>query len=91
MAQGRLDQARELYERLRNCGQAQPADSLNAGYCEWIAGDISQAADLFKDYLRLLNREQYNISIDFEHDADFLNQNGIGKTDMALMYDLVNN
>ena len=91
MAQGKLDQARELYARLRNGGQAQPADSLNAGYCEWISGDISQAADLFKDYLRLLNREQYNISIDFEHDADFLNQNGIGKTDMALMYDLVNN
>lgn len=89
MAQAKLDQARELYAQLRNNVQAQPADSLNAGYCEWLSGDIMKAAELFKDYLKLLNNDGYNISTDFEHDADFLIQNGIRKIDMDLMNDLL--
>ena len=48
-----------------------------------------KAAELFKDYLKLLNNDGYNISTDFEHDADFLIQNGIRKIDMDLMNDLL--
>ena len=89
MAQGKLEQARELYARLRQGDQPQAADSLNAGYCEWIAGDIKVASDLFRDYLAQLNNDQYHISIDFEHDADFLIEKGITRIDMALMQDLI--
>ncbi|MCR5131115.1 MAG: tetratricopeptide repeat protein [Prevotella sp.] len=102
MIQQRLDQAEKYYQMLV---QEQPsaADCLNAGYCMWFKGSISEAADLMKKYLKLhaannkdsapsefgKNGLRHQLSSDFQNDKMLFDIYKINDVDQKIMIDIV--
>ena len=89
MSQGKLEQARSVYETLCKGSQQAVADYLNAGYCEWLSGNVSKAVEWFSHYCEQQKDEHFDIQADFENDAAFLHAHGISDIDMMLMHELL--
>jgi tetratricopeptide (TPR) repeat protein len=89
MSQGKLEQARSVYETLCKGSQQAVADYLNAGYCEWLSGNVSKAVEWFSHYCEQQKDEHFDIQTDFENDAAFLHAHGISDIDMMLMHELL--
>ena len=91
MGQCKYGQARKYYNRLLNGDDTETGDWLNAGYCEWLSGDIAGAVDKFSKFIkeRSNNGKAYDIRKAFDDDTDFLSGHGISNIDMKLMADLI--
>ena len=90
MGLGKYEQAEKAYNRLLKSDEAETGDRLNAGYCQWLKGDIKAAAMLFKDFMKANgNGKQANsISSELMNDYEFLTKHGISEIDIRLMADL---
>lgn len=91
MGEGKYEQAGKYYNRLLASDDAETGDRLNAGYCRWFAGDISEAVEMFKLFVkeRSVIEKNRDISEEFDNDKDILADHGIEETDIRLMTDLV--
>lgn len=73
-----------------NSDEAENGDWLNAGYCQWFMGNTSEAAMLFKTFMKKCKDAKCNsIDDDFSNDMDILADHGISKIDIRLMADLL--
>lgn len=90
MGLGKYEQAQKSYNRLMNSDEAENGDWLNAGYCQWFMGNTSEAAMLFKTFMKKCKDAKCNsIDDDFSNDMDILADHGISKIDIQLMADLL--
>lgn len=87
----KYEQAEKAYNRLLKSDDAETGDRLNAGYCQWLKGNIAEAANHFKAFIKSnsTNCESCDISKEFDNDRQFLSSHGISDIDMQLMADLV--
>ncbi len=93
MGMGKMDQAEREYRRLLSGDETEPVDWLNAGYCQWFMGNVSNAVERFRNFLmmgRKEDQENCDISQEFLKDYDFITDHGISPVDCHLMADLVN-
>lgn len=90
MGLGKYEQAEKAYNRLLKSEEAETGDRLNAGYCQWLKGDIKAAVTLLKDFVKANGTEKKpcNILSELRNDHDFLTSHGISETDIMLMADL---
>lgn len=91
MGLNKYDQAKKYYNRLLNSQDAESGDWLNAGYCDWLSGNINDAVDKFNKFIkaRSVNGKTYDLTKAFDDDLDFLSSHGITDIDMRLMADLI--
>ena len=86
MAQGKLQQAQEVYQRILSNEKAVAEDYLNAGYCEWFMGNMSAAKSMFVLYN---NKGKEPLDSHFLRDRNTLLAHGITVMDQILMADLL--
>ena len=91
MGENKYEQAEKEYNRLQNCDDIETGDWLNAGYCQWLKGDITEAVRLFKKFLDSKGPKDRHrdITDEFANDKDFLTEHGISHVDIMLMADMV--
>ncbi|EFM02624.1 tetratricopeptide repeat protein [Hoylesella marshii] len=95
LLQGRLSQTETEYEKLLALPSHSSADYLNAGYCQWFTGHVSEAVNLFAEFVTTSNQAENNhgtpimLKDEFEKDNTLFRRHGITETDMQLMLDLV--
>lgn len=90
MGMNKLQQAEKEYKRITKSNEAENGDWLNAGYCQWFIGNISEAINMFKTFMSFQNKNQsYNLYDEFSKDRSFLLSHGIDEIDMLLMTDLM--
>ena len=82
---GKLEQADRMYAELTSREQPQADDFLNQGYCLWLEGRISEAAQSFRNYVKWSGS---NTDLEFD-EISLLNEHGITHTDMMMMRALV--
>lgn len=95
MGDGKYEQAKRIYVKLREDGVMDENDLLNFGYCEWFAGNSKAAADCFAQYLKKrypsagqsLCREMAEKDI-IDTERDFILAHGVTETEILLMLDL---
>ena len=90
MGQKKLDQAEREYEKLLAAEPA-PIDYLNAGYCQWLKGNIRKAAEAFRTFLRLQQEagNQADLHEEMMKDQALLRAYSISEIDMGIMCDVV--
>ena len=79
-----------MYNRIMKIGGIVSEDYLNLGYALWFQNDINAAVDMLCNYL-MKNIEKIDLLTIFDRDRVILEENGIKKSDIFLMNDLVNN
>ena len=91
MASARMEQATKEYQRLDGAEWATAEDHLNTGYCYWINGDIKEAVARFRRFLTKCDQQkrEEGIRAQFLHDKAVLQANGISKSSMNIMADLI--
>ena len=91
MGEGKYEQARKCYDRLLASDDAETGDWLNAGYCRWFTGNVGEAADLFKKFVKesAAGGKSRDISEELDNDKDILADHGIRGIDIRLMSDIV--
>lgn len=87
MGQNRLEQAEKEYSRLLSHASHNGGDYLNAGYCQWFKGNISQAVSSFSTFLKY--EEATDIDKEFSKDRDILEDHGLSWVEVQLMVDIV--
>jgi len=96
MGNGNLKQADKEYQRLLASGTSVAVDYLNAGYCKWFAGEISEASDCFARFCELQKKTDGNktdgnkdfavlIDKEFNNDSMMLDRYSLTRTDRMLM------
>ena len=90
MGQKKLDQAEREYEKLLETEPA-PIDYLNAGYCQWLKGNIRKAVEAFRTFLRLQQEtgNQVDLHEEMMKDQNLLRAYAISDIDMGIMCDVV--
>lgn len=89
---GRTEQAHSLYQTIMASPQALATDYLNAGYCEWFSGNISEAVRLMrKSFERIegFDGSPSTILRHFLQDIDLFHRYGISEVDQKIIADLV--
>ena len=81
---GKLAQADRLYQQLTSNESASEEDYLNNGYCQWLMGNIKEADACFDNYFEL-GGDYFEIL----ENEKWLNQRGIGDTDIKMMMALI--
>ena len=81
---GKLAQADRLYQQLTSNESATEEDYLNNGYCQWLMGNIKEADACFDKYFEL-GGDYFEIL----ENEKWLNQRGIGDTDIKMMMALI--
>ncbi len=90
MGLGKLEPAWREYRRLTEGDDTETGDWLNAGYCQWFMGNVSNAVTLFKRFNKERGKEiQDGIFGEMAKDTVFLKEHGIGNIEMMMMCDLV--
>lgn len=90
MGMNKLQQAEREYKRITKSNEAENGDWLNAGYCQWFIGNISEAINMFKTFMSFQSKNQsYNLYDEFSKDRSFLLSHGIDEIDILLMTDLI--
>ena len=85
----KYEQAMKIYTTLLSAEDSAADDLLNYGYCLWFNGEVSQAADSFRNYA-----SQDGITFDavkefLGTEADFIREHGISEVEVRLMIDLL--
>lgn len=81
-------QAQKEYDRLLTSGNAKAEDHLNAGYCHWVKGNISDAIGCFRQYIAMADNDM-QIAEELSKDKDTLTANGITECELHMMADLL--
>ena len=81
----KYDQAIRIYAKLLT-DESQPEDMLNYGYCLWLNGQVSDAADCFHRYLKETDGSPSHI---LENEHDLLMEKGITEPEMQMMLSLI--
>jgi len=95
LSSGKVEQASREYQRLLEQEHPSAEDSLNAGYCKWIDGDVQGALQLFRRYMELLkasrsdNKEDVDLADIFQRDSVMLLTNGLSPSSLLIMADMV--
>ena len=91
MCMSRYSQAQKEYLRLLEQEDVETGDRLNFGYCQWLQGNIADAAQTFSDYCRMSDADNSSEFIieEFYKDSSFLYEHGITTRDFSMMADLV--
>ncbi len=82
----REQQAETFYDRLEKMGEMTADDHQNRGYCLWLQGQRTAAADSFRQHLTMTDRKAYDADY---FDRQMLDEREISETDRQLMLDLV--
>ena len=77
----KYEQAIKIYAKLLT-DEPQPEDMLNYGYCLWLSGQVSDAADCFHRYLKETDGSPSTI---LESERDLLLEKGITEPEMQMM------
>ena len=83
-----LDKASQLYDTLLTSNPAHE-DYLNAGYCQWVMGNIQKAVALFREWLAKSGKSAEQLLNEFRSDEETLSMYNISETDCFLMLSLV--
>ena len=102
LIQGSLAQAEQMYDKLTQSDSgADSSDYLNAGYCQWFSGHVTEAAAFFVKFLALTRTTRPSSSKPsaadatqllkdaFAGDEMLLKGQGIKEVDILLMLDIV--
>ena len=91
MASTKMEQAAKEYRRLADAGPLTAEDHLNAGYCDWIRGEVREAVRHFRQYLSTCSEAKKNEGIlsQFVRDKAVLEANGLSENTFFIMVDLV--
>ena len=91
MASTKMEQAAKEYRRLADAGPLKAEDHLNAGYCDWIRGEVREAVRHFRQYLSTCSEAKKNEGIlsQFVRDKAVLEANGVSENTFFIMADLV--
>lgn len=90
MGVGKFQQADKEYRRILKSNDAENGDWLNAGYCQWFIGNITEAIEMFKTFVACQNTTSAtNLCDEFTKDRKFLLSHGIDEIDILLMSDMV--
>lgn len=90
-----LDQASKLYDEILDADQKSAADYLNAGYCRWFQGNLQEAVDLFRLYIKKageqLHKDKHvSFMLKLNEDASLLDAYGIPQVDRRIVAGMVN-
>ena len=94
---GKYADAQRMYEQLLESSKPLPADCLNCGYCHWLMGDLSKAADYFGRFVALSNESESNegdapvatLEQEMQGDSSMLRSHGISEIDQMIMCNIV--
>ena len=94
---GKYADAQRMYEQLLESSKPLPADSLNCGYCHWLMGDLSKAADYFGRFVALSNESESSeadtpvatLEQEMQGDSSMLRSHGISEIDQMIMCNIV--
>lgn len=86
LCNGNLEQANTIYKKLIMTEKPFADDLQNYGYCCWLAGNIDEAADLFRRYVSMTESKDEQL---YMFDTVFLKERGISDTQIKLMQALV--
>lgn len=103
MGQGKIQQAEKTYGWLLGRNTSGAMDHLNAGYCNWFAGRLAEAARQFAEFCKMQRSESEAASTvawtrnavadamerEFQGDSAMLAIHGIDQVDAALMKTMV--
>ena len=81
------EQAEKLYTQLMETPQ--PDDYLNYGFCKWLAGQIVEAAELFRKYAAACDDKGFDAETEFRREEALLRRNGISDVEIRLMVDML--
>lgn len=84
--EGKLEQARQLFQQLLREPTPKASDYQNYGYCLWLEGRISEAADQFRKYGELVGGTDGSARALDEY---WLRQRGISPTEIKMMAALI--
>ena len=87
LCQDKLEQARQEYESLLG-DQPVKEDYLNAGYCQWLTGNIAKTVELFRCYADM-DEGEGSLQAELDNDKALLQAHGISAVEVALVLDLV--
>ena len=87
MGLGKYGQAEKYYNRLLASEDAETGDWLNAGYCDWLRGNVADAVNKFGKFIEAQKSD--SITEELRNDKDFLTKHGLTETDMRIMSDLI--
>lgn len=86
LCDGNAAKAANLYEQLfSNAPSAE--DYLNAGYADWLLGNIASAIDRFRQWKNLRHAD---LADEFDKDGYMLDKHSVSPTDRLLLISLVN-
>lgn len=85
---GKLEQAAKYYNQLMQQPETAPNNLLNSGLCQWLMGNVSAAAELFRRYIACGKNGQEK-ELSFQEEADLLRRHNISDVEIRLMMDLV--
>ncbi len=89
---GRTEQALALYQPILSSPSAKPSDYLNAAYCHWFSGKVSESLALFKEsFLKYESdkRKASDIYFILIQDQKLFRRYGIGEVDVRLLAELI--
>lgn len=90
MGLDKLQQAEKAYRRILKSNDTENGDWLNAGYCQWLLGNISEAVEMFKKFMSCQSKDTSTTLYDeLAKDRKFLISHGIDEIDILLMTDLI--
>lgn len=90
MGLDKLQQAEKAYRRILKSNDTENGDWLNAGYCQWLLGNISEAIEMFKKFMSCQSKDTSTTLYDeLAKDRKFLLSHGIDEIDILLMTDLI--
>ena len=78
---GKLEQAERMYIELLQQEHPVASDYQNHGYCLWLQGRVSEAADSFKKYLETDDTQADNVMMDIV----WLEKRGVSRTEIKMM------
>ena len=94
LCKGDNDVAHRYYTRIieEETRSAKWEDYLNMGHVEWLMGNIKEAINIYKEYVKryvVANPEVKDALEPFMADSVLLQEKGISTTDLSLMHDII--
>ena len=90
MGQKKLEQAEREYDKLL-ADEPAPIDYLNAGYCQWLKGNVRKAVESFRTFLK--QQQEAGLQVDLfeemQKDEALLRTYSKSDLDMGIMCDVV--
>lgn len=83
---GKYEQADKLYIQLLAAEEPAPSDWLNCGYCQWMAGQVTKALDMFRHFIAAQQPDEVNMEREFmTNEYQLLTSHNISDVEIMLM------